>query len=622
MLSVKTNMLALNANRQLGLTTKKNAKNAERLSSGYRINRAADDAAGLSVSEKMRRQIRGLTQASLNAQDGISMVQIGEGALNEVHDMLHRANELAVKAATGTLQDVDRAMIDMEIQQLKAEIDRTARNTTFNEINLFPENGRSPLSEGFMETKSYDITYNLKDGSLMINGAAAGPGVNGAGRASVNAVSSGNVLADTIANELVPNAIKQIFDTFTPLKDNVGTDTIKMSLDVSYIDGKDRTLAYASFRYSYGGGRPYSMGIRVDSADFSNADAEGTGPRAEALKSTIAHELMHSVMQYTLTDGMSGRYGDKYPSWFTEGTAQLAGGGFTTGWNDTLTYYANYLADADDTSQDANIASYLKKFTMNGRPYGHGYLGCAYLGYLANGGGAVTDTNISAGMNKIFTDLLNGKTLESAIQDNTGISTAQLNSMFKNGDANLTEFVRRLSYASKDGAGSMIAGGLNVGGSSLLGTNAIFNQPFQIDPFKVTVDLSGPSIIGLQVGAEPGQHIEFDLFQMSSKALGLEDLNVKTTDDADLAIDLLKFAIGCVSNVRSYYGAIQNRLDHTINNLNNIVENTTAAESRIRDTDIAKEMVEYSNNQILMQAGTSMLAQANQHSQLILSLLG
>ncbi len=622
MLSVKTNMLALNANRQLGLTTKKNAKNAERLSSGYRINRAADDAAGLSVSEKMRRQIRGLTQASLNAQDGISMVQIGEGALNEVHDMLHRANELAVKAATGTLQDVDRAMIDMEIQQLKAEIDRTARNTTFNEINLFPENGRSPLSEGFMETKSYDITYNLKDGSLMINGAAAGPGVNGAGRAGVNAVSSGNVLADTIANELVPNAIKQIFDTFTPLKDNVGTDTIKMSLDVSYIDGKDRTLAYASFRYSYGGGRPYSMGIRVDAADFSNADAEGTGPRAEALKSTIAHELMHSVMQYTLTDGMSGRYGDKYPSWFTEGTTQLAGGGFTTGWNDTLTYYANYLADADDTSQDANIASYLKKFTMNGRPYGHGYLGCAYLGYLANGGGAVTDTNISAGMNKIFTDLLNGKTLESAIQDNTGISTAQLNSMFKNGDANLTEFVRRLSYASKDGAGSMIAGGLNVGGSSLLGTNAIFNQPFQIDPFKVTVDLSGPSIIGLQVGAEPGQHIEFDLFQMSSKALGLEDLNVKTTDDADLAIDQLKFAIGCVSNVRSYYGAIQNRLDHTINNLNNIVENTTAAESRIRDTDIAKEMVEYSNNQILMQAGTSMLAQANQHSQLILSLLG
>ena len=620
MLSVQTNMLALNANRQLGLTTRKNDKNTERLSSGYRINRAADDASGLSISEKMRRQVRGLTQAALNAQDGVSMVQIGEGALNEVHDMLHRANELAVKAATGTLQDVDRAMIDAEIQQLKAEIDRTARNTTFNEIPLFPENGLSPLSTGFMESKSYDITYNLKDGSVMVNGAAAGPGA--AGRAGLT-VSSGNVLADTIANELVPNAVQQIFDAFPSLKNNVGSDTINMSLDVSYIDGPNRTLAYASFRYSYGGGRPYGMGIRVDISDFSKADAEGTGPKTEALKSTIAHELMHTVMQYTLTDGMSGRFGEKYPAWFTEGTAQLAGGGYSTGWNDTLSYYAQYLTSANDTSQDNNIRSYLQKFTMNNRPYGHGYLGAAYLGYLANGGGAVTSANIAQGMDKIFTDLLNGQSLESAIQKNTGISTSQLNNLFSSGDQNLTEFVRKLSYESRNGAGSVITTGMDVGGSSLLGNNAsALNQPFRIDPFKVTVNLSGPSDLGLQVGAEPGQHIEIDLYQMSSRALGLEDMNVRSTDDADRAIDQLKYAIGCVSNVRSQYGALQNRLEHTINNLNNITENTTEAESRIRDADIATEMVEYSNNQILMQAGASMLAQANQHSQLILSLLG
>lgn len=580
-------MLALNANRQLGLTTRKNDKNTERLSSGYRINRAADDASGLSISEKMRRQVRGLTQAALNAQDGVSMVQIGEGALNEVHDMLHRANELAVKAATGTLQDVDRAMIDAEIQQLKAEIDRTARNTTFNEIPLFPENGLSPLSTGFMESKSYDITYNLKDGSVMVNGAAAGPGA--AGRAGLT-VSSGNVLADTIANELVPNAVQQIFDAFPSLKNNVGSDTINMSLDVSYIDGPNRTLAYASFRYSYGGGRPYGMGIRVDISDFSKADAEGTGPKTEALKSTIAHELMHTVMQYTLTDGMSGRFGEKYPAWFTEGTAQLAGGGYSTGWNDTLSYYAQYLTSANDTSQDNNIRSYLQKFTMNNRPYGHGYLGAAYLGYLANGGGAVTSANIAQGMDKIFTDLLNGQSLESAIQKNTGISTSQLNNLFSSGDQNLAEFVRKLSYESRNGAGSVITTGLDVGGSSLLGNNAsALNQPFRIDPFKVTVNLSGPSDLGLQVGAEPGQHIEIDLYQMSSRALGLEDMNVRSTDDADRAIDQLKYAIGCVSNVRSQYGALQNRLEHTINNLNNITENTTEAESRIRDADIATE---------------------------------
>lgn len=618
MLSVQNNMLAVNASRQLGITTKDNAKRTEKLSSGYRINRAADDAAGLSISEKMRRQMRGLTQAAENAQDGISFVQIGEGALNEVHDMLHRANELAVKAATGTLQDFDRGQIDKEIQQLKAEIDRTARNTSFNEIEIFPENGHSPMATGYVEMKKYDITYNLKDGSFLINGERPGA----AGRAGGVNISSGSALADAIANEIVPNAVSQILDAFPALKTAVGNDTINMSLEVSYIDGKNRTMAYAHFRYSNGGGKPISMGIRVDSADFNNADANGTGKNADALKSTMAHELMHSVMQYTLTDGMSGRKGEKYPLWFAEGTAQLAGGGFANGWNDTLSYYANFLADENDTSQDANISNYLKKFTMSGRPYGHGYLGTAYLGWLANGKGDVTGANIAAGMNNIFSDLLGGSSLASAIKKNTNLDVNQLNAKFKNGDAELTEFVRKLAYESRKGAGSVIAaGGLGVGPSSVLGTGAL-QQPFRIDPFQITVDEGGPAMIALQVGAEAGTHIEFELYRMNSQALGLEELNVKTTDDADQAIISLTQAIQYVSNVRSQYGAIQNRLEHTISNLENITENTTAAESQIRDADIAEEMVGYSNSQILMQAGTSMLTQANQSSQIILSLLG
>ena len=625
MLSVQNNMLAANASRNLGMTTKASAMSSEKLSSGYRINRAADDAAGLSISEKMRRQMRGLTQAAANAQDGISMVQIGEGALNEVHDMLHRANELAIKAATGTLQDVDRGMIDSEIQQLKAEIDRVARNTTFNEIEIFPEDGTSPRESGYVETKNYDITFNLLDGSVTIDGAQAGPGAAAGTRAtSAVEVSSGSKLADMIANDIVPNAVKQILDTFTPLKNAVGNDTIRMSLEIAYIDGKNQTLAYASFRYG-SSGKPFSMGIRVDSADFKEADVDGSGDRAEVLKSTLAHELMHSVMQYTLTDGMSGRTGEKYPTWFAEGTAQLAGGGFTTGWNDTLTYYANYLTSENDASHDADYANYLKKFTMSGRPYGHGYLGTAYFGYLAGGGknsGKDLETTIVDGMNLIFEDLLNGQKLDSVLKNRAGINTDEMNQLFRDGNADLTEFVRKLSYESKDGAGSLIAGGLNKGGSSLLGTGFDPNQPFQIDPFQIRVDYSGPVGTWIQAGAEAGIHIDVNLYQMNSKALGLEDTNVKTMEDADLAIDGIKLAIQYVSNVRSYYGAIQNRLEHTINNLNNITENTTAAESRIRDTDIATEMVGYSNNQILMQAGTSMLTQANQSSQLILSLLG
>ncbi len=620
MLSVQTNMLAANASRQLGITTKDKAKRSEKLSSGYRINRAADDAAGLSISEKMRRQVRGLTQAAANAQDGISMVQIGEGALNEVHDMLQRANELAIKAATGTLQDVDRAMIDEEIQQLKAEIDKTARNTTFNEIALFPENGHSPIATSYLEMKGYDITLDLKNGTFQINEAQAGPGAAGAGRA-VN-ISSGSVLADEIANKIVPGAIERILDSFPSLKNAVGSDTIDMALQVAYIDGKNNTMAYAYFTYSLGGGKPTSMGIRVDAADFNDADAQGTGSNADALKATMAHELMHSVMLYTLTDGMSGRKGERYPTWFAEGTAQLAGGGFANGWNDTLSYYANFLTSENDASQDSNISNYLSKFTMGGRPYGHGYLGTAYLGWLANGKGAVTGANIAAGMDKIFADLLAGNSLASAIQNNTGIDVDELNRRFKNGNAELTEFVRKLAYESKTGAGSVIAaGGLGVGPSSVLGTGAL-DQPFRIDPFQISIDYSGPEMIALQVGAEAGIHIDVDLYKMSSQALGLEGMNVKTTDDADLAIDGIKRAIHYVGNVRSHYGAIQNRLEHTINNLNNISENTAAAESQIRDTDIAEEMVGYSNGQILSQAGASILAQANQSSQMILSLLG
>ncbi len=211
MLTIKSNMPAWNAGRHLNLNQKRNAKIAEKLSSGYRINRSADDAAGLSISEKMRRQIRGLTQASANAQDGISMVQSAEGAMNEIHDMLQRANELAVKAANGTLSDNDREMVDAEIQQIKAEIDKIADHTVFNEKNLFPTNGYSPRSASVLATYQYDMELNLKDGTVAVNGSPNNAAVNG--RAGV-AVNSGSALADKIANTLVPDAIGHILEAF------------------------------------------------------------------------------------------------------------------------------------------------------------------------------------------------------------------------------------------------------------------------------------------------------------------------------------------------------------------------------------------------------------------------
>lgn len=630
MLSVRTNMLAWNAGRQFGVTTSKNKKTTEKLSSGYRINRSADDAAGLAISEKMRRQIRGLTQASINAQDGISMVQSAEGALNEIHEMLQRANELAVRAANGTLTEGDRAMVDAEVQQIKGEIDTTAEHTVFNEMRLFPDDGIWPSMAFPSEICEYNIHYNLKNGSVTVDMPSAS-GVSAsaaaAGRAGVAPVSQGGALADLIATELIPDAADKIFKAYPSLKNAIGNDIIDIKVRVASIDGKNKQLAYASYKF-YRNGTPiekaFDLEIKFDSGDFTMADGEGKGAMAEALQSTIAHELTHSIMQYTMTDGMSGRKGNKFPEWFTEGTAQLSGGGFPTQWNNNLIAIANRLTSASDASLDSQVQSYLKSYTVDNRPYGHGYLAAAYAGYLAGGGGNVTGQTIARGMDKIFADLINGQTLNQALQKNIGMTETQLKNMFRNGDPGLTEFVRKLSYESKGGAGSVITSSLNVGGSAILNSAGGGTNPPVVNPNPPVSpgNLAGGKKAALQIGAESGAHIAFDLYTMNTIALGLWDTNVKTEDAAGMAINEIKNAIRYVSNVRSAYGAVQNRLEHTVSNLSNVVENTTAAESAIRDTDMAKEMVRYSNQQILLQAGTAILAQANRQPDVILGLLG
>lgn len=640
-MQITHNLMAMNSNRMLGIVGTGAGKISEKLSSGYRINRAADDAAGLSISEKMRRQIRGLTQASANAQDGISLVQSAEGALNEMHEIVHRGNELAVKAANGTLTEADRELVDMEIQQLKQALNEAAGNTVFNEIQLFPENGLSPSATQAADTNHYKIKYNLLDGSFQVeNFADAAEGVDGTG----NSDEAGSVLADKIANVMIPNAIAQIFEKFESLQDAVGNNEIDMALDISYIDGASNTLAYAQCSF-FAEGAPISFLIKVDSADFSDEDAAGNGTKAEMLESTIAHELMHSVMQYTMTDQMTGRDDavEEFPDWFTEGVAQLTGGGFTTGWNSVLDYYADALKSADDMDMDDEITEYLNDYTVAERPYGHGYLASAYLGYLASGGtGDVTAESIAAGMDKIFKDMLstmNPLNFSDAILKNTGLTETDIENLFANGDTKLVEFVRKLSYASKDGAGSVIATSLSTGGTDILGDTAP-EQAFRVDPNQINVDMSstgsggtggggtggggtgnGATTLFIQVGAEAGIHIDISLFNMDAEALGLTDTNVKTVDAANNAIDDFKSAIESISRVRSYYGSIQNRLEHTINNLDNVIENTTAAESAIRDTDMAKTMVQYTSNNVLLQAGQAMLAQANRHPEYILGLL-
>ena len=386
---VQHNMQAMNANRQLGVTMSGQQKSTEKLSSGYRVNRAADDAAGLAISEKMRKQIRGLDQASTNANDGVSAVQTAEGALNEVHDMLQRMNELAVQAANGTNSASDREAIQNEIDQLTTEIDRVAETTKFNETYLLKGDGTG---------STHNVMITPKD----------------AGYAKI------------------------------PMKYSTNQTQVELKL-ISLSTGSKVIIA----------GKQYTVG------ETSNS-AQGVITKTEA-----------------------------------------------------YTKIKSQVIEANKIGATGEAAT------------------------VTGSGSTLTITRAKA------------------------------------------EVKKELTFA------------LHVGADA--------DENNKIGLRIKAMDTSGLGIKGLKV--TPGSNVD--------------DYGTAAT----YAIDAIGDALKVVSDQRAELGAIQNRLEHTIANLDNVVENTTAAESRIRDTDMAEEMVTYSKNQILAQAGQSMLAQANQSNQGVLSLL-
>ena len=459
---VQHNMQAANANRMLNVTTSAQSKSTEKLSSGYRINRAADDAAGLTISEKMRKQIRGLDQASTNAQDGVSSVQTAEGALTEVHSMLQRMNELATQAANGTnSKDSDRQAIQDEIDQLTTEIDRVSETTKFNE------------------------TYLLKGeaGTKTINMKAHDAGLKGT------------------------------------LTDN-GDGTATFVMD-SLKDGDSVSI----------GGKTYTIGSKKDDV----VAAVGAKITAAGQKFTV------NGQEITIVDN----YADK------------------------------------DTDQKAG------KYTA------------ADAKALVKDGATV---KLGTDEYKVMTD-----------KDTNGIDDT---------DASVISKDVAYTLASKE-----LLAANQIGDTK--GSAKVANAGAKADgSFKITTgqaEVANSLSFSLHVGADADMtnKIQVNIDAMDSASLGIKGLNVKDASGnaATYAVDAISDAISKVSSQRSSLGAVQNRLEHTINNLDNVVENTTSAESRIRDTDMAEEMVNYSKNNILAQAGQSMLAQANQSNQGVLSLL-
>lgn len=488
---IQHNIAALNSYRNLTGNNNAVAKNLEKLSSGYRINRAGDDAAGLAISEKMRAQITGLNTAQKNAQDGVSLVQTAEGALTEVHSMLNRMVELADQSANGTYDnEVDRANLQKEIASLKDEINRIADSTNFNGINLL---------DGSLSAAKLDVK------SASINGNPITPTVNAAtGTTSAFAVKAG-------AN---------------------GT---KQTLTVEYAD-ESGTLHEVEVEYTSG----------------NSVAANDTAILGALQKSELASVFditSDKGGNFTLTSKVGGENGAKLTGISTtDATASdvVKAGAVTKGKNETVTL----------TNGAQNIAAG-DTIVLNGKTYE----------FVAN----TSSKPKTEGATAIVVGVDNDATI------------ANLNTALENAGVKATKAGANLVLsATKDGAALT----LQIGD-----TSEDFNQ------------------MNVSVG------------DMHTAALGIADIDISTQAGAKAAVDKIKSAINSVSSTRGDLGAIQNRLEHTINNLSVTAENMTAAESRIRDVDMANEMMAYTKNNILVQSSQAMLAQANQLPQGVLQLL-
>ena len=639
----------MNAQRQLGNVSTDIAKNTEKLSSGYRINRAADDAAGLSISEKMRKQIRGLSQASENSQHGVSFVQIADGALTEVHDMLDRMVELTVQAANGTNSSFDRSAIQKEIDQLTKEINRVQETTQFNKIPVFSENGHSPdegifnsniISAAILDTGSSKFTFAYMD--------STGNTVNTQETTATGKVNSGlnKDFADFVVNA-ASSAAAKITSAYPSLA--TASSNVTIGLNVQNIDGPNGTLASAqlSMRYTNAWTQmTYTMNI--DSSDYNPASFDTMSDAQKAdLAATIAHEMTHLIMQDTLTGGMIGD--NRFPTWFIEGTAQTSSG--DGGW---------VSGGITSGSIDNQVKNYMGK--LDSLPYGAGYLATMALGYevakAQKSVSTVDSSTIKDGLNTLFDELVKqgqkqnlSDAIKSATKGNYNSLQAFENS-FKNGDSDLLNVVKSIltqkNASNNPESGSLLAGSLGEAQSVTFKPANITNVTgvkYVLDPaataFANSFGAGFPTVpqpvrgarhgvseggedINVHAGADADMTNKIAIKRYDISAMAIFDgdkVDVMTEDSATKSIDIVGMAKERVSRVRSYYGAIQNRLEHTIKNLDNVVENTTAAESQIRDTDMASEMVKYTKNNILMQAGQSMLTQANQSTQGVMSLL-
>ncbi|WP_333859923.1 flagellin N-terminal helical domain-containing protein [Clostridium sp.] len=553
---INHNIMANNALRNSNINSNAAAKSMQKLSSGLRINTAADDAAGLAISEKMRSQIRGLDQASANAQDGISMVQTAEGALNETTSILQRMRELANQAANGTNTTADRSSIQDEINQLTSEINRIGNTTEFNTQKLL--NGGVSSNSGDKITKATSAEIALT--KAITTGAT---------------ISAGSTI--TVDNYVFDITITVGATSATDLASKLGNVTSGGTKLSDLVDITVSTSGALTFTgKSLGSTSEIDFGGAIADIGLTAAKtAVGTDTTIERVGVEGKTSVSLTTADTTITKGNSIK--------ITIGSESAVEVVLNSDENRTY----------DTNNADANIAK--------------------------------------AAMDDLVKDL-NASLQKAGISDKVEVALSKDNTL---------QFVSKTNQkiTVEDGIGKNMTAGLTFTGSATFdGTNIqqIVGPGVQGSGFNTT----------FQIGANTGQLMALSINDMRAAALGITGnagqagftstngvtdgttdikqeaaLNVMTKDDATNSLDTLDSALATVSAERGKLGAVQNRLEHTINNLGTSSENLTSAESRIRDVDMAKEMSTYSKNNILSQAAQAMLAQANQQPQQVLQLL-
>jgi len=539
-LRINQNISAFNAHRNLLITDNALTKSLERLSTGLRINRAADDASGLAVSEKLRGQVTGLKRASANAQDGISLLQTAEGALNETHSILQRMRELSVQASNGTWTTNDRVEMQNEIDQLISEIDRISTTTEFNTKKLLDGTATALISTDSPNTFKGIVTGDVGVGgnfSIVKQATTAGALQIQKSDVFVTIDTAGVVHEATATTQLGSISRFQDFGVF------IGRKSVKLSLHRS--------------------GDPTE--ITLTSTD-TLGDFEGKLSLAIANPASKTGDLnMEAALTGTWTN-------------LVELRLDVPGGGNNTTYGTTATSVTGSTIWVSSPIPGVDIVFDGEESLLN----------------------ALSFMEIQAAETPVYSIV--------AYDIHTGLSVGTT----KTSSARIEGLIQGVTLIFDPASDVLVQNATGTAPGLSVTINAAVDREFMH---------VAPRSMDFQIGANQGQILGVNIGNMGAAALGVDGILVVNTKWAQNAITTVDDAINKVSSERSKLGSYQNRLEHTIKNLGVQAENLTASESRIRDLDFAEEMISFTRNQILMQSGVAMLAQANSLPQMVLQLI-